>query len=360
MEFYMKNADGSETLIMTFPLFKFLEKKWAGALISAGSVRLSSITEFKKDIYANQIHDASEGTFKIVNFYTRYQGYAKDAFGALGYGQPAELKVDFTNHTNTLTLRNDNTLIYCTTSTLFNESMIQAFEDQKDACVLIKDPAAFFNIISQQLPHLKYIGCQPCYYKGKEIYEVDPDVNSFSEMICNDPGKLILTKPENFINQDESRAAWELPNNVKLNKLDIEIESLKKLVINVDIFDVNKNLIKNKVNTQIGIEIRRRNKKAIDCAVQYPSFIPNPTILHIKEFPGRPFLGFLFNKEDFDNKFSGLYASESHYLKWGTPAGTVIFLNFLDDIENIRFYTVANNKEINPKYKVVFLGEMII
>lgn len=51
----------SDRIILTFPLFKFLEKKWADEMRSKGSIKLSYISEFRNDIFPGKIHDKEEG-----------------------------------------------------------------------------------------------------------------------------------------------------------------------------------------------------------------------------------------------------------------------------------------------------------
>ena len=85
----------SDGITLNFPLFKFLEKKWADEMRINGSIKLSYISEFRNDIFCGKIHDKDEGFLNIQNFYSEYSGLAKDANGLIKFLFPPECNVNF-------------------------------------------------------------------------------------------------------------------------------------------------------------------------------------------------------------------------------------------------------------------------
>ncbi len=52
----------------------------------------------------------------------------------------------------------------------FTESLIQAIDDKKDSCVLIKNPDIFFEIISTKIPQYIFIGNGYCNYEQGKFF----------------------------------------------------------------------------------------------------------------------------------------------------------------------------------------------
>ncbi len=348
--------------IIKMPLFKFLEKKFAKKLINEGCIRLTKLTEFRDtQKYSDQIHDPLEGILEIKNHFDYYKGLAKDGTGLIPFLFDPMLPVECVNGEMSCTVKVDNFLIYCTSQELFTDSMIQAFKDKKDACVLIKDPNKFFDIISQSCPHLNFLGNRYCNYKiGKKLFEKNPVRNSNTEKIMKYPVQAAWLKPKEYANQVENRAIWSSKKNIDLESIIICRDELKDLVMEIDIENVNEEALKNNRNLAVGVIVKHTNGKVSTLTMQRPNKIICPVINYLKG-EERPYLGLLCYVQDHTIKNVNIITQ--HIIQTAftfTKFGAILINTFLDEVEKISFYTMDEPIKLRSQFLSLHLGKFYL
>jgi hypothetical protein len=194
-----------------FPVFKFLSRRHADALLSNGSGRIPLLAGFRdSDKYGGKVFDSDEGIVQIRNHYTHYRGLAKDANGLLCLQGEPYSQIEVFQKTLTQRISLQQAFAYCVTQHLFSDSVLEwANERSKDACVLIKDFDLFLSIVNQLVAEqLRFVDVRECVYSGREISEVNPSQDSLTNFILSRPHLSSFIKPKDYEQQREIRAVW--------------------------------------------------------------------------------------------------------------------------------------------------------
>lgn len=347
--------------VIKIPLFKFLEQQYTDALINLGCVRLTKISEFRNSAkYSNKIHDPQEGILEIKNHFDFFKGLAKDGTGLIPFMFQPDTPVECINGVLSCNLKIDDVLLYCTSGELFSGSMIQAFEDQKDSCVLIKDTNRFFQIISSKCPHLNYLGNRYCDYTvGKQLFEKNPPRNSDTEKVLKNPLQSIWFKPKDYVNQIENRAAWNSRYNHHLESLNVVDEVLRDTVIEINLGNINKETLRNAENSAMGVIVHHTNGCITTLTMQRPNKIICPVINYRKD-ETRPFLGFLCDVPD--RRVTDVNINTTHIVQSAfsfSKHGAVVINTFLDEVQKISFYTMDDPVKLRKEFMSLFIGKLL-
>lgn len=221
-----------------FPLFKFMEHKYAKSLMDFGSVHLPSMNGFKNTTkHKGRIADKTEGEIFIENEYTQYVGRSRDAEGLISLEHESYNIVAAKNLTLKRHMRMPDALVYCAASNFFSDTLIWAIEDGKDACVMIVDSESFFSSVHLKIQdRYNLLGVQSCNYiknENGELLEKYPDISSETSFLINDPLRVFFAKPKIYEAQREVRAVFLLKGDLKNIDLRKELEAELVLVPSV-------------------------------------------------------------------------------------------------------------------------------
>ncbi len=328
-----------------FPQFKFLENQFAEKMLYEGSVKLSFIKEFQdlKYIDSGKIYDKEEGKLSITNHYSNYFGYVKNANGVLPIVMSDKLYnfVHLKDLTITDTIQLNDSLIYCTSSSIFSETLNQSLEDKKDCCVMISNPENFISSISlherlQDFCHYAYKSCN--YVFGKEFCERDPDENSITNFFLrNNSVEVAYIKPYEFRNHSEHRAIW-IPKNL-INNYEPQIISIPKIA-NQFLKITFENITSHKLhflenNKSFGVKVVLKNGAESFFMHKIPRDISSPVIIKIKD-DDNELLGFL-QKPNY-NTISDAVITNCAIGFMHTVKGLVLHLNYLKDIQELNYF----------------------
>jgi hypothetical protein len=193
----------SETLAAatfgTWPpaLYKFMERKWADALVATGRVRIGTLADFRRtEAHDEGIADAGEG-INLLRSGSRWTS-APENDSLPGISIEGEARGNF-SVSNTEFQTTANALIFCTARDLG----AKGFPSSYDTIVEIFRPRDFIDAISADLqegfPDLQFHGIAKCVYGERDA--------------MLDPGRYQgdaswFRKPRRFEPQAECRAAW--------------------------------------------------------------------------------------------------------------------------------------------------------
>jgi len=288
-----------------FPVFKFIEKKYADSMMEDGAVRLSNASIYRNGDFGGLIDDKREGQLSI--FQPESSGH---------------------NHHE---ISIERAYMYCTARNFLSDSLQWAMNDKKDVCVLITDVEEFERRLSAEFSDLNFFGMQPCFYFGREI-QSPPHPECLSTHYLESPCDAIWVKPVEFHNQREFRMVWFDESNTADETIDRKVHIQDLLIpIHYDGVDVLFTSGEHKVGTKI---ITKNGDNDALFYGHYPSDIFNPVIRKIGE---NYLLGFLCVRGKVEGGvFIGgqLPLSASEY-------GPVVCSVNLEDIERIEYFVVS-------------------
>lgn len=301
MTFYRQLQEQEEW----YPVFKFLSKKHAAALLERGNVHLPRLASFRDaEKHGGLIGDEYEGSLQIENKYTYFAGRVKDAEGLLPLKFPPYKRMVLHNCTLCESIELTNAFVYCVTQFFLSESLKWAIEEGKESCVLITDPIRFSSEVSKHFTEVDLCDFNSCSYTGRHIRETDPASHSLSNCYVEDLQRVAFLKPEKYEKQREARAVWfwrgaspnarigtpepsEMPEPEYLNR---DIPSIRDLCIPVSFKGIRSELLstKNDHTARVGLITHLKSSdKPQECFITSPRELFYPVVF---QQPGRPMM----------------------------------------------------------------------
>jgi hypothetical protein len=240
----------------TIPLFKFLKNDHTAALLKSGQVRVGTLFEFRDPSkYSGLIYDNGEGQKQISIYFNRVE-LAGNELASFGIPIGGQGKVNL--YGSALSLRQDSPdcYLYPTTSSFFSSTLIQAVDDGKESCVMIKNPEQFFNVLTQSLDNGTYIGVFPCLY-GERLINLDWDQHKeYIKVLSSVPASIV--KPTEHSVYREVRAIW-LKNSDRINPEIINDPELIKFVTEIRFEDLDLTAFRHNAELKrIGVEVIKK------------------------------------------------------------------------------------------------------
>jgi len=192
------------------PLYKYLPRQYADALLVMGTIRVGTLFDFRKTEHARGVADSSEGTRTILalpdrEIITEDQAEKDAFFGMMGARVHGKITVPrgvrFV-HKQTST----DHFIFCASTEL--SSRVQAEFEATDACVEINDISGFLYELTRALnavAPVRFDGIHEVQYTGRTQEQTLTRFQDFNPAHGLHPG---LIKDPSFRRQKELRAIW--------------------------------------------------------------------------------------------------------------------------------------------------------
>lgn len=321
------------------PIFKFAPKKFRDDFLNQGQIKIGTLFEYRdSEKYSGKIYDISEGEKSIQIYFDRVSltGNELSKFGIPFSGAglcnlyDTKLKIN---------MDENDCYIYCTSSSFFSDTLLQAVEDGNDSCTLITNPELFLNDLKENFIYGKYIDTVHCLYGDREI-KLDWDKQKhYIELFKSIPASII--KPKSYAPQREVRTIF-LPSDTK-NKLSKKIEtipSLKKHLIPIGFDDLDINVLKNRPDGyKIGVRlIKKDSKKDSIFSIKLPNEIFTPIIFGNSD---ELLIGFIPETET--NTYQNPTINNAKFGISMTELGPVFCVNELNEIIGIEYFSEPDN-----------------
>ncbi|MBW2569099.1 MAG: hypothetical protein JRE23_07670 [Deltaproteobacteria bacterium] len=317
----------------TFPLFKFLKNDHTQTLLNYGQIRVGTLFEFRdSEKYSGLIYDNGEGQKQISVYFNRVE-LTGNELAAFGIPIGGEGKVNL--YGSTIGLRQDSPdcYIYPTTSSFFSSTLIQAVDDGKESCVMIKNPEQFFNVLTQNFNKGTYIGIFPCLYGDRQL-NLDWDKHKeYIKVLSSVPASIV--KPSKHIVYREVRTLW-LKNSDRIKPEIFNVPELINFVTEVRFEDLDLTAIRNdSKQKRIGVEvIKKPGMKNAEFSIEMPNEVFTPVIF---ESEGKNVIG--FKAESNTTEYKGPTVSNADIGVAMTDVGPLFCVNYIDDIVQFRYFS---------------------
>ena len=324
-----------------FPLFKFLTKKNTQKLLDRGSVRIGTLYDYRKEEkYKGKILDKDEGRKKII-LRPPNGIYKADELCQLGLPISGQGIMDMGNSVFVMQQESPDCYLYPTSSAFFTDSLFQSVEeDEKNSCILIKDPELFFEKISKakEMKDSEYRGFHPCKYIGRE-FEIQ-NMGKRDPVVDFHPA---LLKPSGYKDHREVRAIWEPKNTMPIEPKTFEIPQLSDLCIEISFDELDINLLKEykEKNKEciVGCQIHKKRGDDAYFDIKYPFEIFTPVIVGTGS--NGLVLGFLAQTQT--QTYENPTVSNSEIGIMISDIGSIFCCNHLDGIKGISYFTKSKN-----------------
>jgi hypothetical protein len=210
--------------------FKYMENKWADALLTRGSLRVGTLFDYRRTALGEETSDENEGRHEQIHYIDQLLfGNRTTDIGALeAYQNPLAdlLKTDSrVLISDTLISRNTtdpDVLVYSTTAKCSATSMRRF---GCDTCLEIKSTAAFYEtlteVLNQKLP-VTFQGWRPVEYRYRVDEFTDRDASATH------------TKEPKYEHQYEVRATWKPTAAISISPLIVEDIRLSAFFTRID------------------------------------------------------------------------------------------------------------------------------
>ena len=317
----------------TFPLFKFLKNDHAKALLNCGQVRIGTLFEFREsEKYSGLIYDNGEGQKQISIYFDRVE-LTGNELAVFGIPIGGEGIVNL--YGSTISLRQDSPdcYIYSTTASFFSSTLFQAIDDGKEACIMIKEPEQFFNMISQNFNLGDHVGIYPCLYGDRSLNLNWDNDKGYINVLSSMPAAII--KPSNHDVYKEVRAIWS-PNHDQIEPVILSVPDLSGLVVELNFDDLDVSAINNSSDQyRIGVKvIKKSGLHTAEFSIEMPNEVFTPVIF---EENGDSFLG--FKSESNTAEYKNATINYAHIGMAITDIGALFCINRLRDIVQLRYFS---------------------
>lgn len=317
----------------TYPLFKFLKRKYANNLINQGEVRLGTLFDFcDQEKHAGLICDVDEGRKELVVYIDKLESTG-DELAAFGMPFGGDGMISLVGATITICQDSPDCYIYSTTESFFSESLVQAVKDGKDACVMIKKPEIFFDIVDRSFGKGGYVGVHSCLYGERKLQLSWDEHRDYLKALQAVPAAII--KPTEHAVYREVRAIW-LKSECEITPENVLAPDMVDLVVEVDFTDINLDVVINPlVGTKIGVEvIKKDNKASAMFSIEEPCEVFTPVVI---ESGDGDFIGFKPESDVFS--FRAAHMANADYTVSMTEVGPLLCVNRLDDVVRLRYFS---------------------
>jgi hypothetical protein len=265
-----------------------MKNEHADKLINEGEIYLSNLSSFTKNSFGGKIDDSTEGKITIENFYNHYIGRVKDTEGLIPMlNQPYSL-VELNRAELSSTFENPDSLVFCTTSFLFSDSLSWAIKENKETCVMILDSTLFYNEIENALG-TQYHGIPPtsCEYNKNIngiLREINPDKHSHTNKYLSNQHYISFTKPKNYEEQREVRTVFFKKDNItrasegELLPISLNINTVN-IYIKIEFQNADKRILLNEKAGQIQIKINKKNGEPSLFEIKKPKKLFTPVFM---------------------------------------------------------------------------------
>ncbi len=326
----------SEHFEYVLPVFKFLSKEHSEKLLLTGNVHLPTLYEFRDPSrYRGTIRDEREGLVSIKNIYTKYDGLAKNADGLIPELVQPYHRVSGEDIILSIRRESPNSLIYCCSRFVFSDSLKWAIGEGKTDCVAITDFDAFTDEITAKLTGFNFICRQQCLYVGRDIVEIDPGPESTTNFLLSHPEATAFVKPKEFREQREVRVVWTPRQRAALTPVTFDLESIKKLLIPVEIRGILPEHFDCSTDLCLGVKVHlSSSSEPMQFVMHTPFGHSSPVIYRIENGPWE--LGFI--NSEMTNTVSNVDVRGPVDRPFVfTPFGVVNFCVLLTDVTKLEF-----------------------
>lgn len=222
----------------------------------------------------------------------------------------------------------DNKFIFCSTSHFLSESLFWAISEDKECCVLIKDPAEFYKRITEANSEkivFDYGG--PCHYVQSRTFPFSI-INALPPL--DTMTTLSRTKPSTYSHQMENRGIWS-PTQMDIASerfLDLEA-NVSDLLIHIEFSKLSKEDFYS--GKTVTMTTRLKNGTSTKFSLKYPHAIHSPIIF---SYEGVQVLAFMVP----GNVLSGGHVDGGQIGLIMNKHGNFAGGNILDNIESIEFH----------------------
>ena len=317
----------------TFPLFKFSKKDHVKALLTQGKVRIGTLFEFRNsEKYSGLIYDNEEGQKQTSIYFDRVE-LTGNELAAFGIPIGGEGMVNLYGSTLNLIQDSPDCYIYPTTSSFFSRTLVQAVDDGKESCVMIKNPERFFNILSQNFDLGTYVGTYPCLYGDRQLsLNWDKD-KEYIKVLSSVPAAII--KPSNHVVYREVRVIW-LPNHDQIKPEILQVPDLSGLAVEINFDDLEVSAIGNSSkHYRIGVMvIKKPGLHTAEFSIEMPNEVFTPVIFESK---GKTSFG--FRAESNTVEYKGPKVTNADIEIAMTSVGPLFCVNSVDDVVQLRYFS---------------------
>ncbi len=197
--------------------YKYMERKYATAMLEHGEVLIGTLYEFRKtEKHGSAIGDTGEGQsygkLMVDSHGFNYTSFPQEARSLFTDPQS---NVCFRNITLAQTVNSPDMYLFCCSTAADKDAMSKM---GYDSCIEIYNPRAFFNEISLSLGKKSkgFLGIAKCMYQTR-----------YHHLFDNPKIPRSLIKPEEYRYQNEARAAWQ-PNADEISPILIKNKKIKK------------------------------------------------------------------------------------------------------------------------------------